>query len=110
MRARPSGDRLRFFLRFGVAVVSGCTFGGLPAFRFGTVTADPAARGARASLSVAISASISAITSFTGQCQVLPLNLRFGTGYNFSQTDAVFAAKRSMFEKIAALPTALAAV
>jgi hypothetical protein len=38
------------------------------------------------------------------------LNLRFGTGYNFSQTDAVFAAKRSMFEKIAALPTALAAV
>src|ERR1017187_7915001 len=64
MRARPSGDRLRFFLRFGIVAVPGCTFGGLPAFRFATVTAEPAARSARAFLSVAISASMSAITSF----------------------------------------------
>jgi len=64
MRARPSGDKLRFFLRFWAMVASSYNFGGLPAFRFATVTADPVARSARASLSFAISASMSETMSF----------------------------------------------
>lgn len=43
MRARPSGVRLRFFLRFGTFGDAGCTFGGRPAFRGAAVAIDPAA-------------------------------------------------------------------
>jgi len=59
MRARPSGERTRFFFRGEAIGELGATFGGRPAFRGATVTADPAvARRARACLSVAISASM----------------------------------------------------
>ena len=65
MRARPYGERLRFILRIGAFGESGCTFGGRPGFRFASVTAELAARRARASLSVAISASMSETMSFS---------------------------------------------
>ena len=58
MRARPSGERTRFFFCGGAIGELAVTLGGRPAFRLATVTADPAARSARACLSVAISASI----------------------------------------------------
>jgi len=60
MRARPSGERTRFF--FGGEAIGelAVTLGGRPAFRLATVTADPAARRVRACLSVAISASMEA--------------------------------------------------
>jgi hypothetical protein len=58
MRARPSGERTRFFFRGEAIGVLGATFTGRPGFRLATVTADPAARRARACLSVAISASM----------------------------------------------------
>jgi hypothetical protein len=57
MRARPSGERTRFFRGEAIGELE-ATFGGRPGFRLATVTADPAARSARACLSVAISASI----------------------------------------------------
>ena len=58
MRARPSGERTRFFFCGEAIGELAVTLGGRPAFRLATVTADPAARSARACLSVAISASI----------------------------------------------------
>ena len=58
MRARPSGERTRFFFCGGTIGELAVTLGGRPAFRLATVTAVPAARRARACLSVAISASM----------------------------------------------------
>src|ERR1035441_2149737 len=58
MRARPSGERTRFFFCGRAIGELAVTLGGRPAFRLATVTADPAARRARACLSVAISASM----------------------------------------------------
>lgn len=58
MRAHPSGERTRFFFCGEAIGELAVTLGGRPAFRLATVTADPAARRARACLSVAISASI----------------------------------------------------
>ena len=63
MRARPSGERTRFFFCGEAIGELAVTLGGRPAFRLATVTADPAARRVRACLSVAISASMEEIMS-----------------------------------------------
>ena len=80
IRARPSGDRFRFFFVFAVGVTAvGKAFSALrgrPAFREAAIPVESAFNSWRASFRVAISASSNARTSLIAIARIIPRRLK----------------------------------